>query len=469
MSQSVQPTAAAPSLRAPPAVPSLLQLRPGLDTPRRLRAILAAVCAFAGLLFASGEVTLEREHRVLSTVARDAAPSIVAAQELAVAIADLDAGLAAWLLSEPRLRERAAAQIQARRASLTSRLVDAAQNITYGEVERRPVTALLDGLVAHAELAGQARWLRDHGDDDGARLRYRESSLLVHGTLLPSTAALDLANRSAMDEVYAAQQRAAEWWRFGLAASGALLLLALFTAQLFLVRRTRRLLNPALALATLVAAGGLWADLRAVSAANRDLRVAKEDAFESIHALWKSRAIAADMIGDQVRWLLDPARRGEAKRAFDENVGRLTSDADLERALSPLAAEGRPRFHGLFADELGNLTFAGEREAALDMVRAFARVLDVDRRVRALELGGQHAQAVALALGAGDGQGHEALERFDRALGRTLEVNQREYERAIAVADGGLRGARPVGRAAAALVALLALFGVRQRLREYGS
>src|SRR5262245_35918194 len=108
----------------------------GAPTPLRLRAFLYAIWVLSGLLFLTGEGMLSSARTAMKTVGQDTAPSIIAAQEISSALADLDANAGNYLIGNKVQRAAAARAFELRRSRITKSLVDAAVNITYGEAER---------------------------------------------------------------------------------------------------------------------------------------------------------------------------------------------------------------------------------------------------------------------------------------------------------------------------------------------
>jgi hypothetical protein len=98
--------------------------------------------------------------------------------------------------------------------------------------------------------------------------------------------------------------------------SGLLLIGALVAIQLFLSNRMRRTLNPMLLAATAIAFIFLGFTTRAFLCASHNLKVAKEDAFESIQDLRKARSISYSANGDESRYLLDTAFASQHEQAF---------------------------------------------------------------------------------------------------------------------------------------------------------
>jgi hypothetical protein len=402
----------------------------------------------------------------MQTVGKDAAPSIIAAQQIKSDLAAMHCHAARRLLGEPR----AAADYQAVRQAITLALLDAAMNITYGESEKAPLRTLLGGVSEYEGKVAQARVLHDKGDADSLK-RHREADALMRDALLPAADALDQANFEQLTRGYRGERTAAVWSGVWMGLSGLALLGALAGLQAHLARRTRRVLNPALAAATALALAGLVLAGVAVGREAALLKRAKEDAFDSIHALMQARAEAQDARGDTLRLLLDRGRAPEYGKAFDARAAKLVR---LPPGLSPAdlrAAVGRGQVpsgvEGYLADELRNITFAGEAEAARETLETYLRSADIDREVRRLADGGKQAEAVRLGLGDRPDQAGGAFTRFDEALGKTLRINRDEFDRAVDRGFAALAGFDIACPVVGLGVALLAYLGLRPRLKEY--
>jgi hypothetical protein len=435
-------------------------------TPRILRAFVAAIWFAAALLLLVSEATMARARRALFTMQKSSAPNIIAAQEIASDLADLDANAANYLLEPPGLQSPQVMEtFELRRQKVTRRLVDAAQNINFGDEERLPVLAMFEQLGRYLELAGQARYLHDHGDAPGALGAYLDATATMHNSILPAAAALDHANRSYMDLVYLEQRQASGFSELLVGLCGVLLVLALVAAQLFLRRRMRRIFNPLLVVATVTAIGFVgFLEVR-FRVVHENLREAKEDAFESIHKLWLVRAAAFDANGDESRLVLDGERAKFWADAFQNRQQQLAS-VDAQRAVKMAQQPGPVRFNGLFADELRNITYAGEREAALTMISEYAsyvRVIDqVTQRERSKPKSG-----VPILISTEPGQASWAFDRFDKALAATVDINDTEFNNVLDSAEHGLAVGETADPIVLVLVAALAWLGVRPRLREY--
>jgi hypothetical protein len=216
-------------------------------------------------------------------------------------------------------------------------------------------------------------------------------------------------------------------------------------------------------LVTLLLVGRLVSILNAETT---DLKVAKQDAFDSIHALWQARAIAYDANGDESLYLLPGFDHQQYDVSFHAKATHLASKP-LDDQLVTSANRGSVQFTGRLADEMKNITFPGELAAATEMLRTYAQYYALDAQIRALELGGQHDAAVALCTGYDVGQSNWAFAEFDAALGKVLDINQQWFDASVRRGFDDLSGADVLGPLAALIVGALVWFGLQPRIAEY--
>jgi hypothetical protein len=292
-------------------------------------------------------------------------------------------------------------------------MVAAAGNITYGDAERIPIQKLAIGMGTYLSAVQNAR--------DGHKIdAWRQAESIMDTELLPAAAALDKANSDELERVWVQQKSDSARVLAMTIIAGSLLGVALLALQIFLARRMRRTLNLGLFAATVAAWLFVVFSAQSFNSADRDLRVAKADAFDSIVALWQARSLAYSANGDLNRALLDPANTARHQKSFHEKDDRI---------------------RGYIGKELNNITFPGEREAAEEM----------------------EAQHKAFA---GD---RKALGSFDQALGKALRINQDEFEQATERGFRDVANFEVVAPLAALTICALAWLGLRPRLREYSA
>ncbi len=426
------------------------------STPSRIRGFLGLVFFLSAVLFAAGEGTLARARVALRAIGSDAAPSIIAAQEINASLADLDASAANVLMGTRAQQQAASNLFENQRVRLTQRLVDAAHGISSGEAERAPVVAIFEEFGRYLELVAEARFRMTHGDPKGAVDSYLVASSLMHQKIIPAGEELDRLNTQAMNLAYDTQRSSDMHAEEGVGVAGGALGLALIGLQYFLARRTRRVFSLPLVAATaltLVFTLLLVSDFGAV---REDLRIAKVDAFESIHLFSQARAIAFDANGDKSRFLLDRTHAAEHEAAFTKKVALLTSHPELI-----------PPHAGLFATGYANARFQGNGDAIYEVCDTFARYCRLDDRMRKLVQGGHLDEAIELGIGTQADGSNAALANVERAFERLIAGNRAEFDRVLDRGDRGLKQAELLDPAFAIAIALLAFLGARPRLREY--
>ena len=114
---------------------------------------------------------------------------------------------------------------------------------------------------------------------------YRQATDLMRTGILPTVSSLTGVNAAGLDAASDAGRSAALTGIVLTTVSGLLLLAALLALQAYLAKRFRRIVNPALAVATLIAVGMTVTAVVRLDAEEGHLTVARQDAFGSILAL----------------------------------------------------------------------------------------------------------------------------------------------------------------------------------------
>jgi hypothetical protein len=211
------------------------------------------------------------------------------------------------------------------------------------------------------------------------------------------------------------------------------------------------------------------------------LTSAKQDAFDSVRAIWKSRAVAYSANADESFFLLDSASKLNYAMTFQKKIVDLTDKDFLAKASRQRYVEQRvtpfqnhrcvvdnPQiFAGLLGAELMNVTFEGECAAAANAYRTLASYLDIDGKIRDFDAAGQRDAAIALNVGVKSGESNYAFDAFDKALGKIIDINQGAFDSSIKLAESRLSPLRWIVGLGGALVWLLAFLGLRPRLNEY--
>ncbi len=456
-------------------------------TPNRIR-ILAALVALLTvglvslLLLETGE-----ERDGLHTIGVQAGPEVITTGDLYFALNDMDAQLANVLLVGEATdlgftRTDALRIFEQRRGQADADIRQAVAGATDPQ-SARTTTTILDQLGRYEALAAQTILLDEQhphppGQPDPQTLdRYRQATDLLKTQLLPAAQELTDREAGALEATYQDQRSRIGSVRGWVLATGLALLAALIALQVYLARRFRRLVNPALALATVVVLGGLVAAGTLLADEAEHLRGAKKDAFDSVLALTRARAVSYDANADESRYLVDPDRATRYQQAFLDKSQQLLAlpgatvdsyDATLAGALDRYRADQTDiGWTGFYGTEFRNITFPGERVAAEETLLRYQTYQRDDRQIRALVAAGRLRDAVAFCTSYAPGQSNDAFERYDTALAALIAINANAFGGAVGAGEHELDGWTPGLSVTGALLLGLVLAGIWPRLAEY--
>lgn len=442
-------------------------------TPVRLVQFGAGILVASALLWASSQHAANASRHALQVLGHDCAPSIVAALRLRAAMSDLDANLVNEFLTAPDspARDRARQTALRRRAELSTLLVEAANNITFGIAEKRPLIQMVSDLSQYEAEMSRALAMEEKGDHPSAEIAARKAQNLIGSSLRRAAEALEKTNRDAYEIAYRDSQATLQVaWAgvtFGLLGCAGVLI----AAQIFLCHRTRRWFNPGLLAASVALFCYGVTVVDRLSRASEALRTMKEDAFPSISLLWQARLLANEANAAESRWLFDPPM-APSQRQFEDCLQQIVVrplQADWARVPAQLRAKDAiPQgYDGVLIRALRKVTDAGEREALLETVAALSRYAEIDGQIRALQSAGLREAAIALCLSYAASGSNGTFEQFETALERALSINHRAFDRALQDGLEASTTVAPWGRVACPFLMVTALLGLWLRWREY--
>jgi hypothetical protein len=441
------------------------------NTPQILRNGWYATWGISLLLLIVSIYGVTAQRQTLKTVGKDAAPSILTAQQLQDSFADMDASLANELLLKPGTNQQALVNFDKNRKKIADRLVAAAKNITYPEEE-----VILQKLQLHSSAyllkLQEARDAHKRGDLVNTLNIYRSAANMMDRDIIPQAEELNRVNFQELEKIYAQQSFANGGIAFLIAVVGLVQFAILVGIQIFLYLRMRRVLNLPLLSASAITVIFLGYTLNSFVGATSNLKVAKQDAFDSLHALRQMRSLSYKANGDESRYLLDRANAAGHERSFNEKISRIITIPSNQSIESIIAntTQGRTTLGmngGLFADELNNITFKGERELAIQTLRSFNDYLTIDKQIRQLASNGKIAEAIALCVGTQKSELNWTFDRYKDIHTQLMDLNKKEFDDNIEIGNARLANFELIASVAIGIVAILTLFGLRPRLMEY--
>jgi hypothetical protein len=439
------------------------------NTPQRYKAFQYAIWGLSGAMLISVISAVGNQRTATQQIGRDSAGSVLMAERWKDTVTGMDAFTANELLSIPGSpqAQEAIKGYNERYKVYVERLTILVENITYDEIERKPLKEVQEKMGEYIRLLQKTRDFQATGKQAEMLATYREAIALLDNEILPKIDQLSKVNYEQMQKQINRDSAGASL--FGVILVGGLLIGALVGLQLFLIQRTKRQFNQLLLGATAIAGIFLLYSAISLSRAAGSLRVAREDAFPSLYSVRKARALSYQANSDESRYLLDKANAATHEANFNQRVKdimyipRDLSLEDINRKINTNAKADLNRVKGLVAGAVSNVTFEGEGAALVDSLRAWQNYVDVDAKIRQKERAGDHQGAINICLGESDA----AYEAFKKKLQKVQEINEAAMKNSLEESDRALAYFEVQAAIALIVVAILTQYGLKPRIKEY--
>lgn len=399
--------------------------------------VLGAVCF--------GAIGFGAEHsraRAVQAARTGTEPLLVQAVNLYTALSDANATAARTFLQgsleQPATRARYAQDLR-----LAADALATLTQKTGGSADTSAaVRTIARQVPVYAGLVEAARANNRQGFPVGAAYLRRASTLLT-GTILPEANRLYTTEVKHLSDDYAAGARS--FPLIVLAVTGGVALALLVVAQGYLARITRRVFNVPIVIGTVVlAAVTLWALvglIREQGALSRARR-----ASDSVEVLSASQVLLSRSEGDQSLTLIN--------RGSDE-----VDPADFGMVMHAVSPTG-----GLLADA-SRLAASGADSAAIRRLDAdYAAFASETSQIDALESRGQLLRAIPRAASAAS---NAIADDLNAAVSAQVRAAQTRFKTAASDTGSSLSGLSIAIPLLTAVAAGLAIYGIRQRLRDF--
>ncbi len=375
-----------------------------------------------------GALTMQGRLNTISGLVEHREPLSAAAQQIYRSLSDADATASSAFLSggsePPQLRERYEIDMGQAGAALAK----AASDVGGIAAAEEQVDTLSKQVPVYAGLVETARTNNRLGLPIGSAY-LREASTLMRTKLLPAAQELYAIDTQRLTDE---QDDASGVPWFALIVM-VVLLGALIATQVYLTRKTNRLLNVGLLTASIaIALGLIWGAVAGVVSASA-ISDAREQGNQQVDALVQARIAALKCRADETLTLV---ARGDG--------------ASYEQEFQKLA----PTLPGLLS------------KAGVSNKDAQAW-LETHKKIRELDTGGQFDQAVALAIGPDQNGATAAFNRLDDDLSQAIQRGREKFVDSTSTAYNAQEALFPGIAVLAVLAAGGSFLGIRQRLREY--
>lgn len=448
-------------------------------------ASIVMVLLFAGAVY----WRLSDTRRGIDAIAIDSILSITAADRAAIDLNQMDTASVDNALAGPSGDQSSRSSLTRNHTLVDIDIRNMSQNVTLGEAEELPISNVQTALSDYSLRLGYENSLLGLGFPIGMD-HQRAASDIIDQQAVPSALQVDTANGNFMTGRYRALTMGALIDSAVILGVGTGLLLLLVVGQVFIYRWFHRVLNPMMAVATvlllLFTLFGVWA----IGSAQRDVAQATENAYTSIHTLRLAQLDAAQARRYQGLFLLQPGHGGRyagdfkalERRIFcaypnaataatvqQEIVAGKPASSDCQAIDQSLAEQirsevspthgdfsGAPsgrvdgRYTGYLADTLRNVSYgSGELDGTLNALLTFGVYESTDAHIRELDASNQHADAVALQRG----EATRVADTVQVSMQRVIAIDQAQRDSAMASAYQVL----DMGRVLALIVGLVAV------------
>jgi hypothetical protein len=416
------------------------------STPGRLFVIGVGLVVLALLTGVVGALSLQQKDSTVDNLIEHREPLAAASQEIYRALSDADATAASAFLSggtpPAALRERYEVDI----ASAGANLAEASADVGGVTEAEKQVNSLAKELPVYTGLVETARAYNRQGYPAGAAY-LREASGLMRSKILPAAEklyAIDFERLAAEQE----EARSVPWVTLALVVA---LIAALVATQRFLTRRTNRLLNVGLGVATIAVVLSLIWGTAALWISSVNVANGEDNGTQQVESVVQARIVALKLRANETLTLVARGDGGEYEEEWKELSTKITGDTD-ENLLA--------RAESLAANEEAAAAIREARENAEAWMAAHAKIREEDA-------GGDYEKAVTLAIGDEKGSAATIFSKLDANLFEALKHGREQFAAETSSASNAMLGLAPGFAVLALLAAVGVTMGIRERLQEY--
>ncbi|HEX6357365.1 MAG TPA: hypothetical protein VF106_30755 [Actinophytocola sp.] len=417
------------------------------STPGRLFLIGVSLVVLALLTGVVGAIAMQEKQSTIDSLIDHREPVAAASQQIYRSLSDADATAASAFLAggtiPPALRDRYDMDI----ATAGANLAKASADVSGDPEAERQVNELAQQLPVYTGLVETARAYNRQGFPAGAAY-LREASGLMRAKLLPAAQELYEIDSARLT---AAQDAATSvpWVALGLVV---VLLGALVVAQMYLTRRTNRLLNVGMMVATgAVVVALLWGSVALLLESSR-VSNGREHGTGQVEVIVQARIVALKMRANETLTLVARGDGGEYEDEFQNLSEQITGDGSNNLIT---------RARGLAAGQETTDLLAAAQKNVDDWLAAH-------KKIRELDDGGAYGDAVSLAISP-DAKTSAAnmFTQLDDNLLKALREARQQFADDTSGASNAMTGLTPGVGVLALLAAAGVTMGIRDRLQEY--
>lgn len=307
------------------------------STPGRLRMASIVLATGIAVFWVVAVFALDARHQAAQKIGDEAAPLLIEADQLYVDLAAADATASRAFLEGGLEPAAVRAEYDAHVAAAAAKVGDIGDRVGSDANAQDAVRVLNAELPAYAGEVASARANNRLGHPVGAAY-LRDASGRLRNEILPAATTI---YRDASRRLAAEYESGTDETHFVvLAVVGGVLIVGLALVQLYVFRRTHRILNVGLAAATLVVLVMFVGSLIAIGTAHNDLVRAQQEGSDAIQVLGVARILEFRAQSESTLSVIDREPNDEALRTSAALGGRSGTTRLLAEVDRVLASSG---------------------------------------------------------------------------------------------------------------------------------
>jgi hypothetical protein len=478
-------------------------------TPKIIEAVFIAILALCAVILFASETALRHYRQEIERIGHDTKPTVITAEKLTVALADMDAQIANSALGNGASWPHYVADAD----NMAALLVGAGSDARYSSAERADLVDLVARLRSYYQLIGGSSVSTPEIVNSKEQLTLTTTlwaSRLIRDDLIPRSQKIAALAGADLTTAYNEYRTGSILTLAVAVLPPFLLLITLIGVQVMLTRRTHRFINLPLAAATAILTFFMtWFVITAIKD-RAEITVAKETYFDNLKIVSDAKIAAHLLKADESMWLFEYRRavfeqrhlRQHYAHDFVNTTNKLIGCTDAQGAAPPPPEPGpapdRPVEYTAIAaigDTLAQCAAlasanggasipAGltgplvdevrrsadnpvERQDATAALTSFMAFLDIDRKIRTLALDSQRPKAVQLSIGQDPGQSNWAFNGMATALDHIIALDDADFDQRLILAGKNIDWALYGLDIMLALMLPAAAIGLWPRYREF--
>lgn len=388
---------------------------------------------------------------VVKTISENTIPCIIASEKINASLAYAHCNAINAVITNEKTESSYWTLYHNNMNTINSELLDISKNISYDSKQQNLILSIMSNIGVYEYKAG----CFVSNDTVLSSNEFTNADKLMQQQILPDSVSLINMNSNKLDSIYNNYTKKFYIKTTFILCLGFLIIAVLIETQIYIYKKTNRILNLGLLLATLMFLISTAYSIYSLTSIKANLYEAKQDSFDSIHSLWDAKDAAYNSKTLESLYLLHH-ETGITQNVDTINFNTLSSSLYNENLKS-----------GYLADNLNDITSSNQKSLKENIIQNWENYITIDRQIRTLEDENNHNDAVTLCIGTSQDQSEYAFKNFNESLDNTIDINQTNFNNYISSAYKTLNMFPIVIIIFTILMFIFVILGLKPRIDEY--